>query len=180
MRVSRLEPGDLCLIRQKVFCGKHKISDHWENTKYMVVEQQSNLPVCTIKPWQEERQTWVVHKNLLIHIAPPHKQDEVKCDSIDSEYDTPPEDMGLPKPISSNTGPLTQSQTRAHQLVQNLRAALTKAVQTVQAKYSSGSQQIAHCPNYNGKPWPNIVSFDCRAHIKCLHIAHCNLALTGG
>ena len=34
MRASRFEPGDLCLVRQKVFGGNHNIDDHWENTKY--------------------------------------------------------------------------------------------------------------------------------------------------
>ena len=57
MRASKLTPGDLHLVRQKVFGGKHKISDCWENAKYKVIEQQPNLPVYTIKPWQEEGQT---------------------------------------------------------------------------------------------------------------------------
>ena len=38
MRASKLEPSDLCLIQQKAFRGKHKITDCWENTKYVVVE----------------------------------------------------------------------------------------------------------------------------------------------
>ena len=33
IRASGLEPGDLCLVQQKVFGGKHKIKDHWVNTK---------------------------------------------------------------------------------------------------------------------------------------------------
>ena len=134
MKASRLDPGDLCLVRQKVFKGKHKISDHWENTKYVIVEWQPNLPVYTIKPWQEEGQTQVVHRNVIMYIAPPHQQDEVKPDSSHAEYDTLPGDLGLPKPISSSTGPVTQSQMRAYQLAQSLRAAWTKAVQYVQGK----------------------------------------------
>ena len=54
MRASRLESGDLCLVGQNIFVGKHKISDHWENTKYVVVEWHLNLPVYTIKSWQGE------------------------------------------------------------------------------------------------------------------------------
>ena len=60
MRASRFEPGDLCLVWQKAFGGKQKIGHHWENTKYVVVEQQLILPVYTIKPWQEVGRTWVV------------------------------------------------------------------------------------------------------------------------
>ena len=66
-----------------------------------------------------------------MHIAPPHQQDKVKPDS---EYDTPPGDIGLPETILRSTGPMTWSQTRAHQLAQSIRAAWTKAVQYVQAK----------------------------------------------
>ena len=53
------------LVRQKVCRGKHKIGDCWENTKYVVVEWQPNLPVYTIKPWQGEGQTQVVHRTYL-------------------------------------------------------------------------------------------------------------------
>ena len=70
MRAFRLEPGDLCLVKQKVFGDKNKISDHWENTKYMVIEWQLNLPVYTIKPWKGEGWTWVFNRNLLMHIVP--------------------------------------------------------------------------------------------------------------
>ena len=90
MKASKLEPGNLCLVRQKVFGGKQEIGDNWKNVKYMVVEQQLNLAVYTIKPWQGEGQTQVVHRNLLMHIAPPYPQDEVEPDSDDSECDTPP------------------------------------------------------------------------------------------
>ena len=49
-----------------------------------------------------------------MHIAHPHPQDKIEPDSGDSEYDTPLGDMGLPEPTPSSTGPMTQSQTRAH------------------------------------------------------------------
>ena len=32
VRASRLEPRGFCLVRWKVFGGKHEIADHWENT----------------------------------------------------------------------------------------------------------------------------------------------------
>ena len=133
MWASQLEPWDLCLVGQKVFVGKHKIGECRENTKYEAIEQQLNLPVYTTKPWLEEGQTWVVHRNLLMHIVHADKQDERESELDDSEYDTP-EDIGLPDPIPSKMGPVTQSQTRAHQLSQSLQEAWTKAVQYVQHK----------------------------------------------
>ena len=81
MRVSRLKPGDLCLVWHKAFTGKHKIEDHWQNTKYVVVEWQCNLPVYTIKLWQGDGQTLVVHRNLLMHIAPTHQQEGIQSGS---------------------------------------------------------------------------------------------------
>ena len=52
--------------------------------------------------------------NLLMHIEHSHKQDEIEPDKGDSEYDTPPGDIGLPAAILSSTRPMTQIQTRAH------------------------------------------------------------------
>ena len=37
---SKLEPGDLILVRKKGFQEKHKIADHWENNPYEVVKQR--------------------------------------------------------------------------------------------------------------------------------------------
>ena len=69
-----------------------------------------------------------------MHIAHPHKQDKIEPDSGDSEYDTQPGDIGLPEPILSSAGPMTQSQTSAHWLALSIWEAGTKAVQYVQVK----------------------------------------------
>ena len=36
---TKLEPGNLVLVRQKAFLGKQKIQDRWENEPYTVLEQ---------------------------------------------------------------------------------------------------------------------------------------------
>ena len=43
MIASKLEPGDLCLVRRKVFGGKHKIGDCWEilNIRLLITNQFS-------------------------------------------------------------------------------------------------------------------------------------------
>ena len=94
IRASRFQPNDLCLVWQKAFGGKHNIGDCWVNMTYAVVEQQPNLPVYTIKPWQGVGRTLVVHQNLLMHIMPYHRWDEAQSESQDSEYNTPPGDEG--------------------------------------------------------------------------------------
>ena len=47
---SKLDVGDLCLVRQKAVTGKYKISDSWDNTTYKVIYKEDKLPVYTIKP----------------------------------------------------------------------------------------------------------------------------------
>ena len=127
MRASRLEPSDLCQVWQKAFGGKHKKGDCWENMKSVVVEQQLNLPVYTIKLWQGVGRTQVVHQNLLTHIMPHHRWDEMQSESE-------PGDEGSSGSMPSTTGPVTQSQTRAHQLAQSIQDAWIKAVQYTQCK----------------------------------------------
>ena len=43
---SKLEPGDLVLVKRKGFMSKHKIADRWETEPYAIVSQRSDgLPV---------------------------------------------------------------------------------------------------------------------------------------
>ena len=42
----KLEPGDMVLVHQKAFKGKHKIQDRWLNSSYKVLEYvRPNLPI---------------------------------------------------------------------------------------------------------------------------------------
>ena len=97
MRVPRLKPGDICLVQQKAFTGKHKIGYCSESTKYAVVNWQQNLPVYTIKPWQGDEGTMVIHRNLLMHIASHHQPKGMQSGLKDSDYDTIPGDEELSK-----------------------------------------------------------------------------------
>ena len=69
-----------------------------------------------------------------MHIAHTQTQDETESESDDSEYDTPPGDIGLPRPILSRLGYMTQNQTRAYQLALCIWKMWTKAIQYVQQK----------------------------------------------
>ena len=62
----------------------------------------------------------VVHRNLLMHIAPPHNQEGIQSQLEDSDYDMPPGDIRLSGLTLSTTGPLMQSQIRACQLAQSI------------------------------------------------------------
>ena len=48
-KTSKLEPGDLVLVRRKGFQEKHKISDRWESDPYEVIKQREDgLPVFVV------------------------------------------------------------------------------------------------------------------------------------
>ena len=48
-KTSKLEPGDLVLVRRKDFQEKHKILDRWESDPYEVIKQREDgLPVFVV------------------------------------------------------------------------------------------------------------------------------------
>ena len=62
-RCSKLVPGDLVLVKRKVFTAKHKIADKWETEPYEIVSQCSDgLPVYTVTRNGRER---TLHRNML-------------------------------------------------------------------------------------------------------------------
>ena len=62
-RCSRLEPGDLVLVKWKGFTSKHKIADKWETEPYEIVSQRSDgFPVYTVMRNDSER---TLHRNML-------------------------------------------------------------------------------------------------------------------
>ena len=81
---SKLEPGDLVLVRKKGFQEKHKIADHWEKDPYEVVKQrQDRLPVFVVSNNGQER---VLHHNMLF---PLHYQCETESNIDDiGEFDS--------------------------------------------------------------------------------------------
>ena len=69
---SKLEPGDLVLVKQKGFTLKHKIADKWETEPYEIVSQRSDgLPVYTVMRNGCER---TLHRNMVFPLA-------LQCDS---------------------------------------------------------------------------------------------------
>ena len=48
-KTSKLEPGDLVLVRKKGFQEKHKILDRWKSNSYEVIKQREDgLPVFVV------------------------------------------------------------------------------------------------------------------------------------
>ena len=75
-RCTHLQKGDLVLVRQKSFKGKHKIQDRWENEPYEVISQlRPNLPVYKVMKKGSDSKPRVLHRNLLFPLL--HKGDEI-------------------------------------------------------------------------------------------------------
>ena len=108
------------MVWQKAFESKHKIADKWEDMAYEVIDNQSSLPVYTSKSWKEWGHTWIVHRNLLMHIAHSYKE-QLEKESDDSEYDMPPNDEELPSTIPN--WPVTHSRMKMWKVTRALALA---------------------------------------------------------
>ena len=67
VRCSKLEPGDLVLVKRFGFRGKHKIQDRWENHLYEVLESCHSSPlVFRFRREDGTGNVRVLHRNLLL------------------------------------------------------------------------------------------------------------------
>ena len=65
-RGATLSVGDLVLVKQTAWKGRHKIQDRWEDREYQVVDQPTpGIPVYTVKSLAGG-QAKVLHRNLLL------------------------------------------------------------------------------------------------------------------
>ena len=82
--------GDLVLVRQTAWKGRHKIQDRWEDREYQVVDQPTpGIPVYTVKSLAGGK-TKVLHRNLLLPLQGRLRQEgetvgEVVTDSEEEE-----------------------------------------------------------------------------------------------
>ena len=65
-RGATLSVGDLVLVKQTAWKGRHKIQDRWEDREYQVVDQPTpGIPVYTVRSLTGG-QTKILHRNLLL------------------------------------------------------------------------------------------------------------------
>ena len=63
---ATLTVGDLVLVKQTAWKGRHKIKDRWESREYQVVDQPTpGIPVYTVKSLTGGK-IKVLHRNLLL------------------------------------------------------------------------------------------------------------------
>ena len=74
-RGATLNVGDLVLVKQTAWKGRHKIQDRWESREYQVIGQSTpGVPVYAIKSIAGGR-TRVLHRNLLLPLQGRIKQE---------------------------------------------------------------------------------------------------------
>ena len=79
VKCSKLEPGDLVLVKRFGFKGKHKIQDRWEHTIYEILESSHNNPlVFRIQAEDGTGKVRIVHRNLLLPLRTRIPEDEVE------------------------------------------------------------------------------------------------------
>ena len=67
-RGAELEVGNLVLVKQAAWKGRHKIQDRWESGGYQVVDQPTpGVPVYTVKSVAGGRMR-ILHRNLLLFL----------------------------------------------------------------------------------------------------------------
>ena len=106
-RAATLEIGDLVLVKQTAWKGRHKIQDHWEEEEYQVVDQPTpGVPVYVVKSIAGGMPR-VLHRNLLLPLQGRIRQEGVTREenSTDSESEgeaseTPKATCGRPRRTS--------------------------------------------------------------------------------
>ena len=75
-RGAELEIGDLVLVKQTAWKGRHKIQDKWEDEEYQVVGQPApGVPVYTVKGVAGAR-TRVLHRKPILPLQGRIRQEE--------------------------------------------------------------------------------------------------------
>ena len=104
-RGATLNIGDLVLVKQTAWKGRHKIQDCWEDEEYHVVDQPTpGIPVYVVKSLAGGRPR-VLHRNLLLPLQGRLRKEGATKDDSDSEgeaSDTPQATCGRPRRATPN------------------------------------------------------------------------------
>ena len=117
IRCSKLDVGDIVMVRQKGFTRKHKVVDRWERDYYEVISQKSNgIPVFVIRSLGKDKRERTLHKNMLYPLSfqaqsEPEQHDDVVKESLVGDQLENVDDSLEDQPIQ--WGPMTHSHTKA-------------------------------------------------------------------
>jgi len=125
IRCTHLEPGDLVLLRQKAFKGKHKLKNRWENKIYKVQERVAHGPIYKIRNAEDENdKVRVYHRNMLYPLLTRQGSEVLQKETLEqidpalnteseseSASDSEEYDSAEEEPVIK--GPVTRSRARA-------------------------------------------------------------------
>ena len=96
-RGATLDIGDLLLVKQTAWKGRHKIQDHWEEEEYQVVDQPTpGVPVYVVKSIAGDRPR-VLHRNLWLPLQGRMRQEGVTGEESSPDSESEGEASGTPK-----------------------------------------------------------------------------------
>ena len=96
-RGATLYVGDLVLVKQTAWKGRHKIQDHWEEEEYQVVDQPTpGVPVYVVKSIAGGRPR-VLHRNLLLPLQGRMRQEGATGEESNPDSDSEGEASETPK-----------------------------------------------------------------------------------
>ena len=96
-RGAPLDVGDLVLVKQTAWKGRHKIQDCWEEEEYQVVDQPTpGVPVYVVKSIAGGRPR-VLHRNLLLPLQGRLRQEGATGEESNPDSDSEGEASETPK-----------------------------------------------------------------------------------
>ena len=65
-----MDIGDIVMVRQKGFTGKHKVADRWERDYYEVISKKPNgILVFVVKSLGKDKRERTLHRNMLYPLS---------------------------------------------------------------------------------------------------------------
>ena len=114
-RGATLDIGDLVLVKQTAWKGRHKIQDCWEEEEYQVVDQPTpGVPVYVVKSIMGGRPR-VLHRNLLLPLQGRIRQEGVTEEDGSQDSESEGEASKTPKATqgrSRRTNHMTSTKKR--------------------------------------------------------------------
>ena len=96
-RGATLDVGDLVLVKQTAWKGRHKIQDCWEEEEYQVVDHPTpGAPVYVVKCIAGGRPR-VLHRNLLLPLQGRLRQEDAIGEESNADSDSEGESSETPK-----------------------------------------------------------------------------------
>ena len=103
-RGATLDRGDLVLVKQTAWNGRHKIQDCWQEEEYQVVDQPTpGVPVYVVKSIVGGRPR-VLHRNLLLPLQGRNRQEGVTGEESSPDSESEGEASETPKATRGRPG----------------------------------------------------------------------------